>query len=152
MYGERRREVDVILECNYEELRALKQGAHAVLDTSGAEPCGQAVLAPPGHRAEVEALVPRLDGPVVVTTLAEQRAIEGAVDVIVECLRSEMEAAVGATHPAHEGAVAAYFDFAHGLSVLHRLREIGSEMEAVIEVLTGAPADDTHAATFVFPD
>ena len=63
-----------------------------------------------------------------------------------------METLVGDTHPAHEGAVAAYFDYDHSLSVLRRLREMGSEMEAMIEVMTGLPVDGVAEASFHFPD
>ena len=145
-----RKETVVILPCNYEELRALRVGARTLLDAHSADPC--AVAAPPSGLAQVEALVPHLDAPVVIETLAEQRAAAVAVEVIVSHLRAEMEALVTATHPADEGAVAAYFDFAHALSVLGRLRELGSEMSALIEVVTGEPADDETARTFVFPD
>jgi hypothetical protein len=141
----------VILQCNYEELRALKQGARVFLG-AGEEAGACAVAAPPEERARVEALLPRLDGDVGIPTLAEQIALEEAVDAIVVCLRSEMEAHVVATHPADEVAVAAYFDFAHALAVLGRLRQIGSEMRALIEVVTGAPADERVATAFRFPD
>lgn len=141
----------MILQCNYEELRALKEGARVILaSTEGADPCP--VAAPPEERAEVEALVPRLEGDVTVRTLSEQRALEGAVRIIVQCLRTEMETVIAATHPAHETAVTAYFDFAHAHAVLGRLEEIGSEMEALIEVLTGTRADEEVASGFVFPD
>lgn len=63
-----------------------------------------------------------------------------------------MDTVVGETHPAHEGAVAAYFDYAHCLSVLQRLFEMGSEMEAMIEVTTGQPVDGVAAASFHFPN
>ena len=110
------------------------------------------MAAPPAARAEVGALEERLVGDLSVDTLAEQRALASAVSAIVECLRVEMETLVGETHPAHEGAVAAYFDYAHSLSVLQRLREIGGEMEAMIEVMTGRPADVGAATGFHFPD
>ena len=49
-------------------------------------------------------------------------------------------------------AVAAYFDFAHSLSVLGRIQELGAEMEAMIELVTGAPATPEIAMDFQFPD
>ncbi len=110
------------------------------------------MLAPPEHRARVEALLPRLDGDVSVMTLAELRGVAVAVDAILEFLRAEMEEAVLATHAADELAVAAYFDFAHVLTVLHRLRDLAAEMEALIEVVTGVPVDAETALTFRFPD
>jgi hypothetical protein len=75
-----------------------------------------------------------------------------AVRAIVEFLRAEMEATVLATHAADESAVAAYFDFAHALSVFYRLHEMVTEMEALVELVTGEPADAETARTFRFPD
>ncbi|MSR35664.1 MAG: hypothetical protein EXR95_03320 [Gemmatimonadetes bacterium] len=140
----------MILYLSYEEVQALRQGARSFLRDEGEGSC--AVAAPPPARAEVGALEERLVGDLDVNTLAQQRAIASAVAAIVECLRIEMETMVGDTHPAHEGAVAAYFDYAHVLSVLSRLREIGSEMEALIEVMTGRQADPLAANGFQFPD
>ncbi len=141
----------MILYCNYEELLALRQGAHLLLLPTGAG--GEyGVAAPSMHRTRVEALLPRLEGDVAIPTLAEQRVVEVAVRAIVECLRAEMETEVVTSHPADEGAVAAYFDYAHSLAVLERLHEMGSEMEALIEVVTGAPPDEHTAASFAFPD
>jgi hypothetical protein len=140
----------VILYLSYEEVQALRQGARSFLRDEGVGQC--AVAAPPAARAEVGALEERLVGDVDVITLAQQRSIASAISTIVECLRMEMETLVGETHPAHEGAVAAYFDYAHALSVLSRLREMGSEMEALIEVMTGRPADALAAASFQFTD
>lgn len=141
----------MILQCNYEELMALRQGARALLEVEehGAV-C--AVAAPAEDRAQVEALVPRLESDLMVTTLSDQIEIEAAVQVIVECLAAEMEASVVATHPADEAAVAAYFDYAHALSVLGRLRDMGSEMRALIEVVTGTAVDEASAGAFRFPD
>ncbi len=140
----------MILHFNYEELRALRSGAHAFL---GDEPGEQAaVLAPPESRARVEALVPRLDGDLSLPTLAELRAVAAAVDVIVSYLRVEMELTVLATHPADEVAVATYFDFAHALTAHRRLTDLASEMEALIEVVTGEPVTFAAAADFRFPD
>lgn len=141
----------MILHCNYEEMKALRFGAHTVLDDEqGGKRC--AVAAPSRTRAQIEALVPRLEGDLLVETLSDQREVQEAVEAIVDCLRSVMEARIADTHPAHEDAVAAYFDFAHTRVVLARVRHLGGEMEAMIELVTGTPVDDELAADFVFPD
>jgi len=140
----------VILRCNYEESNALAHGVRAFLggDLSSTSP----VAAPPEERVLVEGLSRRLGGDISVDTLAEQRALERAVEAVVTQLRVEMETAVAHTHPAHEGAVAAYFEFAHAYAVLARLREMGAEMAALIELVSGAPPTDELARSFVFPD
>jgi len=140
----------VILHCNFEELRALREGARVVLD-EGRERQGS-VAAPSTDRARVEQLVRRLDGDLTIETLAEQRAVRRAVRTIVRTLRREMEAEVVTTHPGGEGAVAAYFDFAYALTVLDRVQEMGREMEALIELVSGEPPDADLAETFIFPD
>ena len=142
----------MILHVNYEEMQALRAGARMFV--AHAESVGQrgGVLAPTESRARVEALSRRLRGDLSVGTLEELRKVQTGVAAIVESLRVEMESAVLATHPADELAVAAYFDFAHGLSVASRLREMAEEMEALIELVTGeAPSLET-ARTFRFPD
>jgi hypothetical protein len=63
-----------------------------------------------------------------------------------------METTVVTTHAADEGAVAAYFDFAHGFTVAHRLRELAAEMEALIELVTGSPPTSDAVRSFRFPD
>lgn len=140
----------MILQCNYEELKALQQGADVVLRSPAPVPC--AVAAHPAERAQVEALVPLLEGDVSIETLAEQREIEAVIRTIVVCLRAEMDAAVVAAHPAAEPAVAAYFDYAHALGVLARLEDMGGHMEALIEIVTGSAPTDALAASFAFPD
>ncbi len=140
----------MILQFNYEELTALKAGARSFLGRD--EESDSRVLAPPAERVRVEALLPRLEGDVSVPTLAELRAVRSAVDAIVECLRVEMESVVVATHAADEQAVAAYFDFAHALTVAHRLDEMASEMEAMIELVTGEPSTSATSRSFHFPD
>ena len=70
---------------------------------------------------------------------------------IVERLKEEMDAAVLSAHPGDETAVSAYFLYGHALVVLGRLVEMGQEMEALIEVVTGAPASPAVAETFHFP-
>jgi hypothetical protein len=85
-------------------------------------------------------------------TLEELRKAQTGVAAIVESLRVEMETAVLATHPADESAVAAYFDFAHGLVVAGRLRDMAEEMEALIELVTGESPSIESARSFRFPD
>jgi hypothetical protein len=140
----------VILHFNYEELTALKAGARAYLAQDGSGRGG--VLAPSEERADVEALVPRLEGDITLSTLEELRGVESAIGAIVHCLRVEMESTVVATHPAAESAVVAYFDFAHGFTVQHRLSEMASEMEALIELVTGREPTPESARSFRFPD
>jgi len=48
--------------------------------------------------------------------------------------------------------VSAYFDFAHAFSVQGRLYEVGLEMEALVELVTGGPVTEDLARDFVFPD
>lgn len=139
---------DMILTVNYEEMMALRSGARAVL---GGGPTGAvAVAAPPEDRAVLESL-PLLEGHASVSTLSELLPLEGAVETIVAALRVEMEERIVATHPASEGAVASYFDYAHAFAVLGRIREMRSEMEALIEVVTGLPPDERMSREFIFP-
>ena len=140
----------MIVHCNFEELSALKAGARHILDVYAPEQ--GLVAAPPEERERVAALLPRLSGDLSILTFAEQRALCGAVRAIVEILREEMETTITTAPPAHEGAVAAYFDFAHAFSVLSRLEDLGQEMRALIEVVTEGPVTDALAREFVFPD
>jgi hypothetical protein len=139
----------MILTCSFEEIGALRHGASSLL---GERSRGQPpVAAPPRGREEVEALLPRLSGDLAIETLAEQRRVLKAVSTILAHLKEELDLWVMSTHPADESAVAAYFSYAHALAVLVRLSEMGQEMEALIEVVTGAPATPEVAATFLFP-
>ena len=140
----------MIVHCNFEELSALKSGARQVLD--GYAPESGMIAAPPEEREQVAALMLRLGGDFSVTTLAEQRSLLHAVAIIVGILRIEMESVVVAHHPADEFAVSAYFAFAHALSVQACLYELGLEMEALVELVTGGPVTEELARDFVFPD
>ncbi len=140
----------MIVHFNFEELTALKAGARQVLD--GYAPEHGMVAAPPEEREQVAALVPRLVGDFSVTTLGEQRSLLHAVAIIVGILRVEMESMVATNHPADELAVSAYFDFAHAFSVQARLYELGLEMEALVELVTGGSVTEELARDFVFPD
>lgn len=110
------------------------------------------IAAPPEEREQVAALMLRLAGDFSVTTLSEQRSLLHAVAIIVGILRIEMESVVVAHHPADEFSVSAYFDFAHAFSVQARLYELGLEMEALVELVTGGPVTEELARDFVFPD
>lgn len=140
----------MILHFNYEELTALKAGAQVFLAREA--PARGGVLAPPESRAHIEALLPRLRGDLSLSTLEELRIVQAAVVAIVECLRVEMESMVVTTHAADEDAVAAYFDFAHGFTVAHRISEIAAEMEALVELVTGSEPTAETARSFHFPD
>jgi len=140
----------LILHFSYEELRALRTGADAFLEGEGS--AAGVVLAPPERRARVEALLPLLRGDLSLSTLEELWGVQSAVSAIVECLRAEMESVVVTLHAADEGAVAAYFDFAHSLTVSHRIGEMASEMSALIELVTGSQRTSEAARDFQFPD
>lgn len=140
----------MILQCSFEELNALRDGAHVVLKSG--LPGTSAVAAPPESQALVGALVHQLSGSLSIQTLAEQQAVEGAVNAIVEQLRAAMEARILAQHPGDESAVTSYFEFGHALAVHGRLRVMGAEMEALIELATGRPPDEETASTFIIPD
>lgn len=140
----------MILACNYEEVTALAHGARSFLQDGERE--GGPVAAPSADRGAVEALLPRLTGDLSVRTIQEQGEVERAVQAIVTHLHHEMRSRVVTAHPAAEEAVAAYFDFAHALAVLHRVQEVGDEMKVLVEVMTGRPAGDRASRTFRFPD
>lgn len=142
----------MILRVNYEEIQALRAGAKSFLAHADSASHRGGVLAPTESRARVEALVHRLQGDLSLGTLDELRKVQTGVAAIMESLRVELESAVLATHPADEAAVAAYFDFAHGLSVASRLRDMAEEMEAMIELVCGEAPSLEAARTFRFPD
>lgn len=140
----------MILSCSYEEVTAVAHGARAYLhDQIGSE---VAVAAPTEARGAVESLLARLDGGFSVRTLVEQRELEHALRAVVELLREEMDARVLAAHAADEEAVTAYFDFAHALAVLGRVMDMGEEMTALVELMTGNPPSEQAIREFVFPD
>lgn len=142
----------MILSCNYEELRALESGAELILSEYAHHSQG-AVAAPVEVLTQVERLRPRLGaGPLSIDSLADQRAVRGAVAFICESLHDRLESKVLEFHPAHEEAVSLYFDYAHVIAVLKRLDEMGSEMSALIELMTGEPPTPEAAASVSFPD
>jgi phosphate uptake regulator len=140
----------VILHCTFEELSALSAGAERVLAESGA--ARVVVAAPAEIVADLEALTPRLIDDLSVTTLAEQRSIARAIAYVVADLKIRMDASIIGDHAAGESAVQAYFEYAHVLTMEDRVRRLGSQMSALIELMTGAPATDESARLMAFPD
>jgi hypothetical protein len=138
----------VILYCNFEELAATTAGANRLLSAASAG--DHPVIAPPQASADLEYLLPLLTGDVHVATLNNQRRIQRALAYLLADLSIRMDEAIVEHHPAAEDAVLAYFDYAHVLSMLDRIKRMGSEMNAIIELATGAPADDDVARTFTF--
>lgn len=112
---------------------------------------GGGVAAPPETIAEIEALLPRLDGDLSVATMGEQRRLELAVGYMVDELKGRMDEFVLTQYAAAEDAVNSYFDYARVLQVLHRVREMGSEMRLLLEVMTDE-SPSSAANTFEFPD
>jgi hypothetical protein len=140
----------VILHCSFEELRALASGAELLLTEYESRAQGY-VVAPSEAMTDVERLQPRLTQSLSINTLAEQRTVRKAVAAICEELHERLEEKVLQYHPAHEEAVALYFDYAYAFGVLNRLDEIGAEMTALIEVMNGTVSDQAAGAV-EFPD
>jgi hypothetical protein len=129
----------MILRCNFEELRALASAGEAVV-----------AAAAPETGAKVDVLLPRLTGDVSIDTLDDQRGVRQAVSAIVDDLRERMDRDIIAQGPASEDAVNLYFDYGYSRSVLHRLDEMGSEMEALADLITGGHPE--LAGAIHFPD
>ena len=140
----------MILHCTFEELSAVSAGAERVLAEAGSGTT--VVIAPPEVIADVEALLPRLNGDLSLTTLAEQQSIARAVTYIVAELKQRMDTTILDEHAAAEYAVGAYFDYAHALTVQDRVVRLGAEMSAIIEVMTGRAPTAESTKTFEFPD
>ncbi|HEY0304456.1 MAG TPA: hypothetical protein VGC44_05770 [Longimicrobiales bacterium] len=140
----------MILHCTFEELSAISAGAERVLAEAGSG--ATVVVAPPEVVADVEAMLPRLNGDLSLTTLAEQQSIARAVTYIVAELKQRMDTAVLEEHAASEYAVGAYFEYAHALTVQDRVVRLGAEMSAIIEVMTGRSPTSEIGKTFEFPD
>jgi hypothetical protein len=139
----------MILRCSFEELTALTAIAHRVLESR----CGEGgVMAPPEIVAEIEALLPRLDGDVDVTTLAEAWWLERVLDYLLTDARDHMDETVLDQYVGAEDAVNAYFDYANILTVYGKAQEMGREMAMLIELMTGQPPTVETARTVAFPD
>jgi hypothetical protein len=143
-------EDDVILYLSFEELTALSAEAERVLDASVVAAGG--IAAPPRLLAEVESFAQLLGSDVNIASLDHQRSVRRVVDHFLVRCRHRMDALILDQHPAAEGAVAAYFDYAHVLSASGRVDRIGAEMEALVNVLTGEDPESEAARRFSFPD
>lgn len=140
----------MILHCNFEELRALQAGAELILDPFSTGSGG--VAAPIQAASQVAMLEPRLGQSLSITTLEDQRLTRSAIDAICTVLHERMDEKVLEYHPAHEEAVALYFEYAHAFGVLRRLDALGAEMTDMIELMTGEPATEEDARNVTFPD
>lgn len=141
----------MILNCNFEELQALSTGADLLLDAEETGSSG-AVAAPSEVVTQVTLLVPRLGGDLSIETLSEQRWVRRGIAAICQELHDRMDEKVLEYHPAHEEAVAYYFDYAHAYGVLGRLDAMGAQMTAMIELLTGSEPTEETARLVSFPD
>lgn len=138
----------MILHCDFEELAALTAGARHTLAVAAGGVSSVAVNS--SALDDVEALLPRLTGDVSIQSIPEQESVERAVECIALCLRERMDEIVIEQFVGAEDAVAAYFDYAHVLTVHERVRRMGREMIALAELLA---ANEPIAARQVqFPD
>jgi hypothetical protein len=137
----------VILHCTFEELSALDAGARSAL---AAVEQGAGVVAPPRVVADIEQLIPRLEGDIEIQVFADQQSVERALSSILAQLRDRMDSNVIQQHAAAEEAIVAYFEYANVLTVYDRVRQMGAEMFAMIELMTGAKPTDESAHTITF--
>jgi hypothetical protein len=138
----------MIFHCSFEELNALIAGIERML--ADAERGG--VAAPPEVLPDINALAPRLTGDLDIESLAEQQSIERAIESVLAAAREYVDQMVLEQHPAAESAVQAYFDFAHILTLYDRVRLIGFEMRALIELMTGEPPSAKSAGSVHFEE
>jgi hypothetical protein len=138
----------MILHCSYEELTALDAAIERVLDAAGRG----GVAAPPEVLPDIEALAPRLVGDISIDTLDDQASLQRAVEYLLGDARSRTDSFIIDEHPAAESAIRSYFEYAHVLTVLQRLRVIGEEMRALVELMTGRPHTDEANRRFAFED
>jgi hypothetical protein len=140
----------VILYLSFEELSSLRSAADRVLEADAHARAG--IAAPPQVIADLEQLVPLLTGDITVSTLEQQRRMRTTVAHLLGDAHRLMERAILDQHAAAESAIAAYFDYAHLLTVLRQLDRMRDEMVAMIQVLTGDDPDSEAARRFFFPE
>lgn len=137
----------MILRMSFEELTALNSAAERLL--SPAE--GGGVAAPPEVLAELEARLP-LPGDITVTTLAQQRRLQGAVGYVLDHLKRRMDAFTVEQYVGSDDSVNAYFDYANVLNLHVRLEAIGRKMTALVELMIGGSPTAEAAEGISFPD
>jgi hypothetical protein len=115
----------MICPCSFEELRALTAGAEGLLVTRGAP------------QALVRDLLDQLDGDLELPSGEEQARTLSGVTAVVQHLREDMDRAILDTHPAAEETVDAYFNYAHALTVQHRLALLDGERRALEALMKG---------------
>jgi hypothetical protein len=115
----------MICPCNFEELQALTSGAEAIL-ASRRSP-----------QPLVETLLHQLDGDLVIPSLEAEELVRLGVTIVVDHLREALDQSIVEAHPAEEGVVNAYFNYAHALTVLHRLDMLGEERRALEALMQG---------------
>jgi hypothetical protein len=129
----------MILRMSFEEVTALNAATQRLLSTSD----GGGVAAPPEVLAELAAHVPA-QGDISVLTLAQQSRLVRGLDVVLEYLKGRMDALIVELYVGADDAVNAYFDYANVLTLRARVDEMGREMVALIELMTGsAPTPET---------
>ncbi len=138
----------MILHCTFEELAAID----AAIDRVRHAPGTGGVVAPPAVMPDLDALAPRLIGDIEITTLDDQQSVERALAFLVADTRDRTDTFILDQHPAAEDAVLAYFEYAHILTVLDRIRHIGGEMRALIDLMTGSAPTEEEARDFSFED
>jgi hypothetical protein len=141
----------VILHCNFEELRALAAAVELMMMAEAGH-SSDGFHASPEDLAEAERLLPRLIGDMSIETLDDQRHVQEAVSTICRLLLNRLDAKVVEYHPGHEEAVALYFDYGHSRVVLDRLTRMGTEMEAIIDLMGGGRPTADLASSVTFPD
>lgn len=140
----------MVLYLSFEELAALGSCAERVLLANSVS--GHGIAAPPQLVADVEQFSHRLTGDIAIETLEDQRTLQLVLRHLLDRSRAAMDEAVILQHAAAEGAVAGYFEYAHVLTVSHRLNAIGEEMAAIVQLMTGEDPDSEGARRFSFPE
>jgi hypothetical protein len=138
----------MILHCSFEELTALDAAIERVLDATDSG----GVVAPPEVLSDIESLAPRLVGDLSLGSLAEQAGLQRVLEYLLDDARERTDSFIIDEHPSAESAIRSYFEYAHMLTVLDRVRRMGAEMRGLIELMTGEPPTDDAARSFSFED